>query len=150
MLLLRQEGEVTKESKDEVKTDMQKEHFKVMRRRHPLKVWGPSWRQALDPRSQQNNIANEPQTDLPDTLFQVHTFPSRLQHKGRRSVNALGSLFSPEAVNDNAFSHILHGKVKARSKVEAYTHFLQVYRYVFELNTLVSPIMSIFWVALIS
>lgn len=129
---------------------MQKEHFKVMRHRHPLKVWGPTWCQALDPRSQQNNTANEPQTDLSAILLQVHAFPSRLQLKGRRSVNALGSPFSPEAVNDNVFSHILHPKAKAKSKVEAYTHFLQVYRYVFELSTLVSPIMSIFLSALVS
>lgn len=33
VLLLRKEGEVTKESKDEVKTDIQKQHFKVTRSR---------------------------------------------------------------------------------------------------------------------
>lgn len=147
---VRQEGEVTKESKDEVKSDMQKEHFNVTRLRHPLEVWGPTWCQALDPGYQRNNTANEPQTHLPHTLFQVQTAASRLQLKGRRSVNALGSPFSPEGANDDVFSHILHRKAKAKSKVEAYTHFLQVYRYDFELSTLVIPIMSIFLAALIS
>lgn len=56
---VRQEGEVTKESKDEVKSDMQKEHFNVTRLRHPLEVWGPTWCQALDPGYQRNNTANE-------------------------------------------------------------------------------------------
>lgn len=89
------------------------------------------------------------QIDLPDSLFQVHTFLSRLQLEGR-SVNTLGSPFSPGAVNDNVFSHILHPKAKAKSKIEAYMHFLQDYRYVCKLNTFVSPIMSKSLAALIS
>lgn len=114
----------------------------------PLKVWGLTWCQARDPRSQRNT-ANESQIDLPDILFQVHTFLSRLQ-LGGRSVNTLGSPFSPGAVNDNVFSHILHPKAKAKSKIEAYMHFLQDYRYVCKLNTFVSPIMSKSLAALIS